>query len=265
MIIPKVKFEVPSVQREINIIFDFCMHKNPSLDFSATVYNAHQKLKEMVAGITDEKQFYEQCKKYVTDYIMENKEVVEKVKENFQKFWNEVNDDFLDDLSKDFETDLPEEIKEIKANVSINPICPRWIDKWTYNLFYKFSENSMKKTSIHEIIHFLYFKKWVEVFPDTDKKNFNGAHSEWILSEILVHTIMNNNKAIQDIIKNEKSEVYKKWQSIMIDGKKLPEYFEDTYKEHEEGKISFTDFLKKSWKRYQNKKDIIEIEIRQLR
>ena len=46
MHVPEVKFEIPPVKREVNIIFDFCMHKNPSLDFSATVYNEHPELKK---------------------------------------------------------------------------------------------------------------------------------------------------------------------------------------------------------------------------
>ena len=256
--IPEVRFEVLGIQDEIDMIFNFCMHKNPSLDFSEVVYNRHPELKRMVDGITDEKQFHKQCEKYVIDYIDKNKENLEKSKEHFQKIWEQTCGKLLESLSKDFETDLPNEIKEIKANVSINPMCPRWVDKWMFNLYYRFNDISMLKVAIHEIIHFVYFKKWSEVFPDSDNKNFNGMNSEWILSEILVHTIMNNNKTIQDIVKGEGSDVYKKWQSIRVDGKKLDEYFDGFYKEHEEGKISFADFLRKSWDEYQKRKDVIE-------
>ena len=70
--------------------------------------------------------------------------------------------------------------------------------------------------------------------------------------------IMNNNEAIQGIIKNNKSDVYKGWQSIEIEGRKLVDYFGDIYKEHEKGRISFADFLRKSWIEYNNHKDIIE-------
>lgn len=73
---------------------------------------------------------------------------------------------------------------------------------------------------------------------------------------------MNNNKIIQGIVKNEKFEVYKRWQSIRVDGKKLDEYFDGFYKEHEEGKISFADFLRKSWDEYQKNKDVIEGSIK---
>jgi hypothetical protein len=63
---------------------------------------------------------------------------------------------------------------------------------------------------------------------------------------------------IQAIIKYQKSDVYQAWQHIKIDGKKLVDYFEPFYKEHEEGKISFADFLKKSWEEYRKHKETIE-------
>ncbi|MFA5934396.1 MAG: hypothetical protein WC827_00720 [Candidatus Paceibacterota bacterium] len=141
--IPEVQFEVLGIKDEIEMIFSFCMHKNPSLDFSKVVYNVHPELRKMVDGITDEKQFHEQCEKYVLDYIDKNKEALEKSKKHFQKIWNQIGEDLLKNLLEDFETDLPEEIKEIKANVSINPMCPRFIDRWMFNLYYKFSDSSI--------------------------------------------------------------------------------------------------------------------------
>jgi len=259
---PEVRFEVLDIQDEVNMIMDFCMHKNPSLDFSEVVYNTHPELRKMVDGITDEKQFREQCEKYVIDYVSKNKDILEKSKEHFQRIWEQIGGSILNSLSRDFETDFPEGIKEIKANVSINPICPRCIDEWTFNLYHKLSDVLVLKTVIHEIIHFVYFRKWSKVFPDSDSKKYSGMNSEWILSEILVHTIINNNKIFQNILKNEKSDVYKKWRSIRVDDKKLDEYFDDFYKEHEEGKISFADFLKKSWDEYQKHKDVIEGSIK---
>jgi uncharacterized protein YbcV (DUF1398 family) len=83
-----------------------------------------------------------------------------------------------------------------------------------------------------------------------------------MLSEILVISIMNNNKAIQETLENHQSNVYKKLQNVRIKGKRLPEYFGDIYKQHKEGKISFADFLKESWDEYQRNKDIIESGIK---
>lgn len=259
MITPKVKFKLPTVEEENQTIFDFCYHKSSGgWDWSEYVYKQHPKLKEMVGGVNDEKEFFKLCHEYVENYLEENREVIEDSRNKFQKVWMETEEEFLKNISKDFETDFPEEVKEIRASVSINPICPRYLDEWSFNVFYKFPEDRMKQTSIHEIIHFLYFKKWLEVFPNYDKRKFNGPHSEWKLSEILVNPIINNNETIQKIINNMKSNGYKEFQDIIIENKTLNEYFGDFYKEHLEGKTSFADFLKKSWDEYRKYKDVIE-------
>jgi len=259
--IPKVKVNILTPEQDTNRIIEFCLHKNPSIDFRATVYNRHPELKKMVEGVEDEKKFSELCKKYVFDFKEKNKKIIELAKESFQIAFEEVCEKIITILTKDFETTVPNGVKEIKANISINPICPRWLDNWQYNVFYKFSSDIVKEVSIHEIIHFLYFRKWKEVFPDSERKNFDAMYPEWILSEILVHTIINNNKALQEIIKNEKTDVYIPWRAIRLDGKKLPEYFAPFYIEHEDGKISFADFLKKSWEAYNKNKLAIEESI----
>lgn len=255
----EVEFELPSAKNEAGMLMYFCYNpKSNILDWSETVYKYHPKLKEIVAGIKDKDEFYNKCYEYVENYIKENHKEIKKARDSFEKSWNEVGGKFFQNILKDFDINLSGEIKKIKAIVSINPICPRNIDKWSYNLFYKSPSSRMREISIHEIIHFLHFKKWLEIFPDYDKKTFNSPYSEWVLSEILVIPIMNNNKTIQEIVKNSNFNVYNEWQSIKIMGKSLPEYFGEIYKEHLEKKAAFDDFIKKSWEEYNKHKDVIE-------
>ncbi len=263
--VPEVQFELPSPEQEAGRFVWFCFGKvRSSLDWSDIVYKHHPKLKERTKGITDQNEFYNVCLAYTKEYTEEHRSEIEGSMGDFQKSWDEIGESFLTGLSDDFEVDLPEEISKIKANVSINPICPRDVDTWSFDLFYKFTNEGMKKTAIHEIIHFLYFKKWAEVFSDCDKKEFNGPHSVWRLSEILVVSIMNENKKIQEILKGNKSSVYQKWQKIKIGEQYLADYFGDIYKEHleSEGKISFADFLKKCWEEYLVHQEYIEGEMK---
>ena len=263
MPMPKVRFELPTAETETDLIFHFCHGRSSGgWDWSEKVYKRHPKLKEMVQGIDDEKEFYEKCREYVEGYLAENREAIEAARDDFQKAWEETEGRFYDEITRDFDVDFPEDIKEIKANVSINPICPRHLDKWSFNVFYKSPIDNMKKTCVHEMIHFFHFKKWLEVFPGYDKKTFNGPHSEWKLSEIVVSPIINNNKTFQEIVNGRQDEGYSEFKDIKIDGQTLIEYFGAFYREHLEGKMSFADFLKKSWEEYQNHRDIIEGEIK---
>jgi hypothetical protein len=250
--VPEVQFELPSPEQEAGRLTWFCCKKIGNIDWSDVVYKHHPKLKERTEGVSNQDEFYALCLEYVKKYTEEHKSEIEKSAGDFQKSWDEIGETFLAGLSTDFETSLPEEIVKIKAGVSINPICPRDVHNWSFELFYKFSNEGMKKTAIHEIIHFLYFKKWAEVFPDCDKKEFDNPHPVWKLSEILVVSIMNANKKIQEILEGQKSFVYREWQKVRIGDQNLSDYFETFYREHleSEGKISFADFLKKCWEEY---------------
>ena len=260
---PKVIFELPTEKDETQTIFNFCYRESSGgWNWSEYVYNYHPELKKIIDGVDDEKEFYNCCHTYVKSYLEKHHNTIEQAVNEFQKKWKEIEKEFYDNISKDFETVFPEEIKKIKVSVSINPICPRYLDKWSFNVFYKQSEDTMKKTCIHEIIHFLYFKKWLEIFPNYDKKTFNGPHSEWKLSEILVNPIMNNNQTIQKIINKQKSYGYREFRDIRIGNETLNDYFGNIYKKHLDGEITFSDFLEKCWDKYNKHKDIIERDIK---
>jgi len=256
---PKLVFELPTIEAETDTLFDFCYREDlTGWDWSEMVYEQHPKLKEMLVGVKDKVEFYNQIRNYVESYDKENKADIEQVREVFQQAWDEVEGKYYTSLVKDFEIDFPEDVKVIRAAISINPICPRYLDKWSFNVFYKFSKESALSVSIHETIHFLYFQKWSEIFSGYDKDKFETPHSEWKLSEILVNPIINNNPVIQEILKGYKSPGYGEFRNIVIEGKYLNKYFGEIYQEHLKGRMSFGDFLKKSWSEYDKYKDIIE-------
>ncbi len=168
----EVKFILPSIEEESKAIFHFCYEKSSGgFDWSESVYKHHPKLKEMVAGIDNKDLFYNKCYEYVDLFRKENQKTIEKSTEDYQKTWGEINKKFIINLLKDFETDYPREIKQIKAKVSINPICPRNIDEWSFNVYYKFNSNVMKQTCIHEIIHFFILKNGWRFFLIVIRKN----------------------------------------------------------------------------------------------
>jgi hypothetical protein len=255
---PKVSFEVLSLEEEADMLFSFCYRKDGMFDWSEKVYKVHPKLKEVVSGVTDEIEFKAKLLKYVKNFQRDNADGLEKARERFQTLWDKVEEVFFAEISTDFKTNLPDRVDKIRAGISINPICPRFIDAWAFNLYYGFPDDRMIKTSVHEIIHFFWFKKWSEVFPDYDKKMFDSPHPEWKLSEMVVHSIMNENNLIQEMVNGSKSDVYTEFQSVRIDGKGLAEYFGDIYKLHVTGEISFDDFMRLSWKQYQQNKEIID-------
>ncbi len=152
-------------------------------------------------------------------------------------------------------TDWPKNRKTIKAFISINPICPRFLDNWTFSIFYNRKENDAMEVIMHECCHFLYFKKWKEVFPRADKKTFEHPHIEWHLSEILAPVILNDFR-IQKLLK-KKASFYDEYRDLAINGKKFPEYFDLLYKKYSNENYTFSDFLEVAYSEIKKHSDLL--------
>ena len=138
-----------------------------------------------------------------------NKKELERKRESFQKEWNKINNRFMETLSKILEIDWPKEDKKILACVSLNPICPRDIKKRYFDIYYQGDVDWMKSLVMHEVLHFLWFEKWKQIFPKTSEKHFNTPYLEWQLSEMVPKIILSD-KRIQKIFEH-KPGVYKEY------------------------------------------------------
>jgi len=166
---------------------------------------------------------------------------LEKISKNFQKEWDKDGEKLLTALSDIVEKEWPEDSKVLKAWISLNPICPRFLDQRAFDIYWKFSLDKMKTIALHEILHFIWFEKWKEIFPNYDKKEFESPHLVWKLSEMVPLAVLSDN-SIQEIFKHEPS-VYNEWKSKQINGKPLLDHLQTIY----DDKKSFEDFVKKSW------------------
>lgn len=109
---------------------------------------------------------------------------------------------------------------------------------------------------MHEICHFLYFKKWLEIFPRISKKTFEHPYLEWHLSEILAPIILNDNR-IQKLLK-QKAVFYAEHKKIKIDEKTAPAYFTDLYDKIAKDN-NFEQFLKISYQTIKKNRNLFKI------
>jgi hypothetical protein len=136
-------------------------------------------------------------------------------------------------------------IKEINIYVGACPIAPRFLDTNSFLLPYYYDVDILLNWAAHEMIHFLYFKKWAKFIPQSSPSDFEHPHPIWVLSEILV-AVIGNDTTIQSTFKSE-FNIYPDWQELKIEGKGLLEIFTEEYKRSE----NFEDFLNNSWIKYQ--------------
>lgn len=183
---------------------------------------------------------------YIQRYHEKNARLVENKTTWIKATWRQVEQEFVSLLPALLETDWPSERKQIRAFISLNPICPRDIDDWSFSVFLNYRKKAyVQEVIMHEICHFLYFKKWREVFPDTDAKTFESPYLEWHLSEILAPVILNDHR-IQRLLKRP-ADFHEEHMAILIQNKPATEYFADLYLRFSKEGKPFAEFLQKAY------------------
>jgi len=240
--IPKLTFKVAdNPEGMIDIIESFILNLNPGFNWSGIYSKAYPEFGKLIEGKSKKeiktitREFFE---KLHQDKLKDLKSVAKK----FQREWDKTGDELLTALSEIVEMKWPRNCKDMTAWVSLNPICPRFLDQKSFDIFWKFENSWMKRISVHEILHFIWFEKWKKVFPRYDKREFESPHLMWKLSEMVPLAILSDER-LQKIFRHEPS-VYDEWKSVSIGGKPLLGCIQEIYKERK----SFEDFMKKSWK-----------------
>jgi hypothetical protein len=245
--IPKVKF------KPVNIDLDkYWINRFTLGSWAHYVYKVHPKLKVLLKGVKGKKRRLTIIKKYLERYYSEHKEEFDRVIKYNQLFWNKINNKYFKLLEKILDTTW--KIKVINAYVSANPICPRFLETHSFTIFFRKKKDPSMLTTAHECLHFLYFKKFHEVFPNVPIRTFNSPHLEWALSEILARPILNRD-AIQELLKI-KEWGYPEFQKVKIGKKSLLDHFDELYNKSLKRGESFEKFLRTAYKeakKYRNK------------
>lgn len=251
MFTPKVKFSLIPIKLEVNLIYFFLFYEK--WGWGKKITKRHPCLKDAL-NMKTKKNREKYIKKYIIKFGNENKEIIKNQIQKYSRNWKKIEKQYFTILPEILDTPWPKDKKIIEAMISINPICPRFINDWSFSLFYKQGNEKMKETIMHEICHFLYFKKWEEIFPNTKRKTFEYPYIEWHLSEILAPIILNDLR-IQKLLKH-KAVFYKEHQKLKINGINVPKYFSFLYKECKSKQYSFNEFLRKAYSEIKQHKNI---------
>ena len=195
--VPIVVFKKMTLEANI-VIVENCFYTDvDDLDVKGYVLDYYPELKDI--SINEDydivhKRISEIVKK---DYDLYNKRIDDEV-ERYNRLWSKYNDDYLKALSSYLNTEWPDNIKTINVDVGLIPVFPRYLDTYGFSISTNISDKDLIKSCAHEICHFLWFKKWSELHPDSDKEEWESPYIPWKYSEMVVDPIMNS-KEIQDV------------------------------------------------------------------
>lgn len=253
MFYPKVKFEKAPFGLELNLLCNFLFFRK--WGWEKNIIRKHSGLKG-IYKIKTAKERRAFLKKYIREFYKIHRFEIENRIKKYGRKWASVEKRYFIALPEILETSWPSRRKNITAFISLNPICPRFLDDWDFLLFYGFKDKEMLETSMHEICHFLYFKKWKEVFPASKRRTYDHPYIEWHLSEILAGVILNDSRLKK--ILGTKGEFYPVHEKLKIGRLSAPEYFTQIYKQHLKRKSSFEEFLKEAYEEIKKNRKIFE-------
>ena len=155
------------------------------------------------------------------------------------------HDQIEDALTDAFELDTRTIFNDLVGNISLNPVCPRFLKERYFDVFYKNSERGCLGMSIHEVIHYIWFYVWNNHFGDSYSE-YDTPSLKWILSEMVVESIMDDERlaSVNPYYPREHGGcVYRYFQDMNIQGKPILDTLRELYKTNH-----ITDYMEASYR-----------------
>lgn len=251
--LPQSHFEIIDIDRETELFYSFMKEGDR---FSSVFDKAYPELRVIQKECKDKNECLKRFKGFLEDLSETKKEDMLASKEKIELEWNKIETDFLEALSEYFETDWPEDKKVITGLVSMNPICPRFLSEYSFFVNYQKTPEEARETIAHEILHFLWFKKWKEVFPEMERREYESPKLAWRLSEIMDPIILQCNPKIKELIKPNHWG-YSSFEKIKIGNVSMIDYFKKIYLDSVAIGDNFETTLKKLWEEAQKHEEEI--------
>jgi len=166
-------------------------------DFLDQIAQEYPKLHKDLAGRSDQegKKILGQ---YLDKFYQDKKDNLLNSLNSAKDIWKPIEQEVGEILSDQFKTDWGG-VSDLTAVVGITETCSRDLDAKIFQFFYLQYPFQAVATILHEITHFIYFKKWSELFPQDHHDTKEAPHKYWHLSEILV-SIFNSDERLKSLV-----------------------------------------------------------------
>ena len=199
---PKLVFEKMRIEDNIDFVKECFYDSSEVVGVHTYTVQLFPELASLDATIqnseTDKK-----IEEVVTDYYSNYNKFDDDVK-RYSKVWSKYNNSFFDALTKYLNCSWPEEHSIIPAYVGIIPVCPRYLDNFSFSVHDDITDSQLIETCAHELCHFLWFKKWKDLYPEIKEEDYDNSSLIWEYSEMVVEPILNC-KEISKVFNNKKT------------------------------------------------------------
>lgn len=251
MPLPKVKFVSIPINLEINWIYHFLFEDR--WKWGKYIIRRHPELKQ-IFKLKDKKRRIIFLKKYILNFRKTHKNKIKNNEKRYKRAWQKNEEDYLRLFEQILNTKWPQKKIKMTALMSIDPICPRFLDDWSFSLYFDREMRDAVEIIMHECCHFLYFKKWQEIFSKAKRETFECPHLEWQLSEIVAPIILNDRR-VQKYL-GKQAVFYEEYWKLKINNSSLPKYFTKLYNSYIKNNKNFDEFIKEAYKIIKKNKNL---------
>ena len=252
--IPEVKFELAPIELEAEYLYFFSRTERR---FDAVMNRVYPELEDIIKKSQNKDEAILKCRGFAEKVIEKNKAIIFKAKDRIQNDWSMIGKEFLETLAIHFETEWSRDKSRITGYISIVPVFPRFLGKYSFFIGYKVNTAIAREIIAHEIVHFLWFKKWKEVFPEIPEDQYESPHLTWRLSEIMDPIILQCHPVIKSLIQPTMWG-YDSFKDLKIRGVGMTEYFVKVYTKCARNGKNFEEILRTVWKEAQENKEVLE-------
>ncbi len=154
-------------------------------------------------------------------------ELAEK-REACQAHWEENRRAVEGALGDVFQTPLADRYQDIRAHITLNPVCPRFLAERSFDVFCRNSPRGALGMALHEVVHFLWFDRWSALFRD-DPAEYETPHLKWLLSEMAVKPILGEPRLAERNPYYPDGCVYAYFDTMTVEGRPILEVMEALY------------------------------------
>lgn len=224
-----LRFRDPGLDHSLNMILEF-QKPGQSGWWRDSLFHFYPQLdRARFDALSSEKQAAYLRRELEKVYAQVRGEIGEKTR-TYRACWEEHRPQVEAAFSDAFGLDAGELFNDVTVNITLNPICPRYLEERSFDLFYLSSPPGALGLSLHELTHFLWFHVWQEVFGD-DPAEYETPHLKWVLSEMAADPILSDPRlaAINPYYPGEC--VYEYFYAMEIEGKPILETLGHAWRE----------------------------------
>lgn len=181
-------FENPGVDYMIRQIMAFQTEKESAF-WSEPLFHFYPQLDKNYAATLPFPEKKEYIDRTLRAVYIDLEDTINEKAVLYSRQWADCREQITASMSDAFDIDCTSLFNDLRCNVSMNPIMPRFLQKHTFDIFYLSSDKGAIGLGIHELVHFVWFYVWNRLFEDSYEE-YERPSLKWILSEMVVESVM---------------------------------------------------------------------------